>query len=193
MTKEKWYKSIFGFLNPLRSLVYPMTVTGRENIPDGPVLICANHSNAPDPVLIVYAMGWKKYYTHILAKAEARKIPFVRLLMKKIGTIFVHRGEKDIQAYKSCLRVLQSGEKLLVFPEGTRVHGDRRVPPKSGVIHMAAKTHVPILPVYLPRDKKLFHRIRVVIGKPYTVEVSSREDYDRLAEELMERILALKE
>lgn len=193
MTKEKWYKNIFGFVNPLRSLLYPITVSGRENIPEGPALICANHSNAADPIILVYAFGWRTQFFRILAKAEARDIPIVRSLIGKIGTVFVHRGEPDIESYKNCLRVLKEGDKLLVFPEGTRVHGEDRVEPKSGVIRMAVKTKVPIIPVYMPRDKKLFRRVSVVIGKPYFLPDAGREDYGRLASELMDRILELKE
>lgn len=101
------------------------------------------------------------------------------------------RGERDIDSLRQCMKALRAGEKIILFPEGTRVHGSAMVEPKSGAIHLAAKLGVPILPVYLPRDKKVFQRVDVVFGKPYTVQVESREDYDRLARELMERIWAL--
>ena len=89
------------------------------------------------------------------------------------------------------MRVLKAGEKLIVFPEGTRVHGDAVVEPKSGVIHMAVRMHVPIVPVYIPRDKKIFHEVPTVIGEPYYPELGDHRDYDRLARELMERSWAL--
>ena len=81
----------------------------------------------------------------------------------------------------------------MLFPEGTRVHGDDVVEPKTGVIRMAAKTHAPIVPVYLPRDKKIFHPFKFVFGEPYYIENAGKNDYERLAQELMDRIWALKD
>ena len=192
MKKENWYHLIYDILRPIGWLIYPQKFVGRENIPEGPAIFCAPHSNIADPILISFALR-RKTYVHHLAKIESRKIFIFGWLMEKAGSIFVRRGESDIESYKQCLRVLKAGEKLIVFPEGTRVHGDRVVEPKSGVIHMAVRTHVPIVPVYIPRDKKLFHKVPTIIGKPYYPEYTEHGDYDRLAKELMDRIWALKE
>ena len=191
MTKEKWYRLVYSLLRPIGWLLYPQQFVGRENVPEGAAIFCAPHSNIADPILISFALG-RKTYVHHLAKAESKSTFLFGWLMRKAGSIFVKRGERDIDSFKKCMRVLKAGEKLIVFPEGTRVHGDAVVKPKSGVIHMAARLHVPIVPVYLPRDKKLFHRVPTIIGKPYYPEVTDHGDYDRLSEELMERIWALK-
>lgn len=191
MTKEKWYRLVYDVLRPIGALLYPQKFYGLENIPEGPAIFCAPHSNIADPILISFALG-RKTYAHHLAKAESKTTFVFGWLMKKAGSIFVRRGERDIDSFKQCMRVLKAGEKLIVFPEGTRVHGDAVVEPKSGVIHMAARLHVPIVPVYIPRDKKLFHKVPTVVGKPYYPEMSDHRDYDRLAGELMERIWALR-
>ena len=191
MTKEKWYRLVYSLLRPIGWLLYPQQFVGKENVPEGAAIFCAPHSNIADPILISFALG-RKTYVHHLAKAESKSTFLFGWLMRKAGSIFVKRGERDIDSFKKCMRVLKAGEKLIVFPEGTRVHGDAVVKPKSGVIHMAARLHVPIVPVYLPRDKKLFHRVPTIIGKPYYPEVTDHGDYDRLSEELMERIWALK-
>lgn len=191
MTKEKWYRLVYSLLRPIGWLLYPQQFVGRENVPEGAAIFCAPHSNIADPILISFALG-RKTYVHHLAKDESKSTFLFGWLMRKAGSIFVKRGERDIDSFKKCMRVLKAGEKLIVFPEGTRVHGNAVVKPKSGVIHMAARLHVPIVPVYLPRDKKLFRRVPTIIGKPYYPEVKDHDDYDRLSEELMERIWALK-
>ena len=191
MTKEKWYRLVYDVLRPIGALLYPQKFYGLENIPEGPAILCAPHSNVADPILISFALR-RKTYVHHLAKAESKTMFIFGWLMKKAGSIFVKRGERDIDSFKQCMRVLKAGEKLIVFPEGTRVHGDAVVEPKSGVIHMAVRMHVPIVPVYIPRDKKIFHEVPTVIGKPYYPELGDHRDYDRLARELMERIWALK-
>lgn len=192
MKRETWYKIVYCILRPIGWLLYPQKTVGRHNVPEGAAILCANHSNAPDPVLISFGLGFHTYVRHF-AKAEAKKIPVFGKLMQKIGSVFVHRGEQDLEAIKGCMRALKAGEKIIIFPEGTRVHGNDVVMPKSGAIHMASRLHVPIVPVYLPRDKKFFHPVRVVFGEPYYVEPQTHDDYDALASDLMDRIWALKE
>lgn len=132
MTKEKWYRLVYDVLRPIGALLYPQKFYGLENIPEGPAILCAPHSNVADPILISLALG-RKTYVHHLAKAESKTMFIFGWLMKKAGSIFVKRGERDIDSFKQCMRVLKAGEKLIVFPEGTRVHGDAVVEPKSGV------------------------------------------------------------
>ena len=192
MTREGLYRFLYRIGDPLSRILYPHTYYGRENVPDGPAIIIAPHSNAPDPILVSLALGDKHYVRH-LAKAETRKIPFLNWLMKKAGSIFIRRGESDIEGFKQCIRALKAGDKLMIFPEGTRVHGSNTVPPKIGAFRLAAKLHVPILPVYIPRDKKVFRHMDVVIGEPYYVEADAHADYNALAREGMDRVWALKE
>ena len=135
MTKEKWYRLVYDVLRPIGALLYPQKFYGLENIPEGPAILCAPHSNVADPILISFALG-RKTYVHHLAKAESKTMFIFGWLMKKAGSIFVKRGERDIDSFKQCMRVLKAGEKLIVFPEGTRVHGDAVVEPKSGVIQI---------------------------------------------------------
>lgn len=190
MKTGTWYKLIYSILRPIGWLLFPQRNFGRENVPEGPVILCANHSNGTDPILISFGLG-KNIFVRHMAKAELRRVPVVGWVMSKVGSVFVHRGEQDIDSLRQCMKALRAGEKIILFPEGTRLHGSDMVEPKTGAIHLAARLGVPLLPVYLPRDKKLFRRIDVVFGKPYTIQVESREDYGRLARDLMERIWAL--
>ena len=197
MTKEqkrqfRWYHLLFAIAWPIVKIFYPHKVYGVENIPEGPCIICPLHSNLPDPFYVSIALGWNTFCHH-MAKYETRKIPVLGWIMEKMGSIFVHRREQDIDSYKASVRALQAGEKLMIFPEGTRVHGDDYVPAKTGVIRMAATTHAPIVPVYMPRDKKLFRSFDLVFGEPYYIEKAGKKDYERLAQELLDKAWALKE
>ena len=191
MSKERWYDLSYVIFRVIAAIFYPHRFTGQENVPEGPAIICAPHSNALDPILISVSLGIRHYVRH-LAKVETESMPFVGWFMKNCGSIFVRRGESDINAFKQCMRALKDGEKLMIFPEGTRVHGDDVVKPKNGAVRLAAKLHVPILPVYITRDKKIFRRMEVIIGEPYYVEAAPHADYDALAQECMDRIWALK-
>lgn len=191
MSRERLYRFAYDVCRVLAWVLYPHRYYGRENVPEGAAIICAPHSNALDPILVSLALGRKHYVRH-LAKIETRKMPFIGWFMSKCGSIFVRRGESDIDSFKQCIRALKAGEKLMIFPEGTRVHGEDVVEPKNGAVRLAARLRVPIVPVYIPRDKKLFRRMEVVIGEPYYVDAAPHADYDALAREGMDQIWALK-
>ena len=143
MTKEKWYRLVYDVLRPIGALLYPQKFYGLENIPEGPAILCAPHSNVADPILISFALG-RKTYVHHLAKAESKTMFIFGWLMKKAGSIFVKRGERDIDSFKQCMRVLKAGEKLIVFPEGTRVREGDVSHPHVGAVTFACRTDAPM-------------------------------------------------
>ena len=87
--------------------------------------------------------------------------------------------------------------KLLLFPEGTRVHEGESVEAKTGAAMFATRTGVPLLPVYIPRKKKWFGRNTVVIGEPYQPVFAGRkptpEELDIISVDLMDRVRKLGE
>ena len=107
----------------------------------------------------------------------------------------VDRGNSDIAAVKTSIQSLRDGWNLLVFPEGTRVKEPGSVDVKGGVGMMAIRSGVPLVPVFIGRDKRLFHRVSIIIGKPYDPVYTGRkgtaEDYQSNAEEIMRRAYAL--
>ena len=168
---------------------------GKENIPDGPALFCANHSSFLDPFVICFSLG-KNRLVHFVAKAELFRIPVVRGVLKALGMIPVDRSTTDTGAVKESLRFLRAGERVGIFPEGTRVSESNAVAAKMGAVKLAAKTGVPIVPIYIPRKKSAFRTTHTVIGAPYTISSSGRrleaEDYKQLSEQLMDKIEQLK-
>ena len=185
-----WYILVYAFFH----IFYRLNVKGRENIPEGAALICANHSAYSDPLVIAFAFGIK-YFMRFMAKIELMRIPVFGFLLKIAGTFGVNRGKSDVQAIKTALQTLKSGEKVAMFPEGTRVSESDAASAKTGAILLASKTGAPIVPVYIPRKKKRFSTIDVVIGEPYVIERikgGGSEVYSVYADELMKKIEALK-
>lgn len=172
------------------------TVKGRENIPEGGYILCCNHSHAMDPGWVMLAVRPKKVF-RFLAKKELRSVPVLGFLIECFGVVFVDRGNRDVAAMDKAREYLQGGDQMMIFPEGTRVKPGKSVPAKAGAIRLSAACGVPILPMYLTQDKRLFRPIRVVIGQPYypvpVGEERSREEMKQLAAELMEQIYKLGE
>ena len=132
-----------------------------------------------------------------MAKAEIMRVPVIGWILSKAGVFGVDRGAADINAVKTALRFLKEGNKLLMFPEGTRVEEGENVEAKTGAAMFSVRTGTPILPVYIPAKKRWFRPITVVIGQPFTPQVAGRkgtsEEYRAIADDLMERIRQLGE
>lgn len=189
---KRAYWAVFDTLKPIATFLYPLRHKGRENIPKGPAIVCANHSNYIDPVLVAFSFG-RENLIHFMAKKEVLSAPILGPILKKCGVFPVDRDNSDIDAIRIAMKCLKNGEKIFIFPEGTRKNTDNAVEAKTGAVRIACKLHVPIIPVYIPRRKKIFGRVMITIGEPYYVEGSTHEDYVRLADELMEKIYALKD
>ncbi len=190
------YAIIWSIVWPFFSLVHPCRAVGKEHLPDGGALYCANHSGLSDPVCLVMALG-RRRQMRVMAKAELMRLPVLGWLLGKAGVFAVERGKSDVGAIKTALRVLKSGENLLLFPEGTRVKGGvdkngQESEAKTGAAMLALRTGVPIVPVYIPEKKNWFHFTDIVIGEPYYPKTEGRkataEEYRAIAEELMDRI-----
>lgn len=182
-----WYSIVY----PIAGLIFPCRYYGRENIPEGPVVICANHSSFIDPILIAFAFQ-RHRQIFFMSKAEIFKVPILGAVLRSIGSFPVHRGETDISAIRTAFGLLKSGRRVMIFPEGTRVKEKEPVDAKSGALRIAIKTKTPILPVYISRRKRIFSFSKLVIGKPYLPVEPRDKDYLALADELMEKINVLE-
>ena len=124
-------------------------VHGRELVPAGCALLCANHSGMADPIWIMLALNSPKMI-RILAKEELRRVPFLGWVMEKFDIIFVQRGAHQPEVYEKSTEALRAGDKLLVFVEGTRCNGDKHVRAKTGAVHMALESGAPVVTTSAP-------------------------------------------
>ena len=194
--RNKVYAVLYPIIWVFMRILHPWNAVGTDNIPEGAAVICGNHTTLGDPLYVVCAMG-RKRQTHVMAKAEIIEWPVVGFLLKKAGIIGVNRGKSDMGAVKECLRALKNGEKLLMFPEGTRVKDGEDSEAHTGAAMFATRTGTPLVPVYIQPKKRRFRKTTVVFGSPYYPEFEGRkpsaDDYQRIADDLLVRVRALGE
>ena len=195
MNREyKAYRKAYYILRVAFSIFYRVKAIGLENIPAGGAIVCANHTSSMDPLFMIVAM-LKKPHLRFMAKAELFSSKIFGTILKKIGSFAVNRSGADISAIRTAMRFLKNGEKVVIFPEGTRVSDDDAVVAKNGAVKLSAKVNVPILPVYVPRKKTFFKRNIIIIGEPYYIsggeEKLTNDDYALAAEQLMVKIRSL--
>lgn len=189
------YAIVYCIVYPFFNLVHPCKVIGRENIPDGPAIFCPNHTRLSDPLMVAFALTLK-HRPQVMAKAELLEIPVLGWILKKVGVFAVERGKSDVAAVKRAMQCLKSGDQLLMFPEGTRHKDGILGEAKTGVAMLSVRTGAPIVPMYIPAEKKRFRPTAVVVGKPYLPRTETRkgsaEEYEAISRDLMVRIAALE-
>lgn len=194
--RNRFFELIYSIAKPFVALLYPHSVRGVENVPEGGVLLCPNHASAADPVVVALSLP-RRPALRFMAKAELFSNRLLNWFFLKLGGIPVHRGSGDINSVKTSLKCLQEGQRLLLFPEGTRVEKEGDVDAKGGAIVLAGRTGVPIVPIYCGGKKQLFHRCEIIFGEPYHPQFAGRrptaEETRALSEELLEKIYALKD
>lgn len=153
---------------PIRML-FPTKIIGKKNIPKGACIISSNHTSNMDAVMLAVKTWEKKYY---LAKKELFKNKLFGFILKKCGAVKIDRQANDVTAIKNCLTILKNNKKLVIFPEGTRVHNENMElgEVKHGVAMFAIKAKVPIVPMFITKTPKIFRRNRIYIGEPFTLE-----------------------
>ncbi len=150
-------KALARGVNPLlywltRALLLPFFLVyfrlqriGREYIPgSGPVLFAANHRSFLDPFVIGALTRRPVYY---MAKRELFERPWQAFLLSSLGAFPVDRGAGDQHAMATARAILQRGDCVVVFPEGTRVRPGPLGPPHRGVGRLALQTGAPVVPV----------------------------------------------
>lgn len=194
--RDAWFHFLYDLIWPFFNLIRPLRVIGRENIPEGPVVICPNHTTIGDPFYVVYAFG-RHYPVRAMAKIQIMRVPVIGWFLSKAGVFGVDRGHADMKAVKTALKFLKDGNKLLLFPEGTRVREGEDVAAKTGAAMFATRTGAPLMPIYIQKKKRLFARNVVVIGQPYQPQYAGRkptpDELDAITAQLMDKIHALGE
>jgi 1-acyl-sn-glycerol-3-phosphate acyltransferase len=174
-----------------------LDVTWRGKLdPNQPYVFMANHLSTVDIWALLAALP---YRIRMIAKKQLGNIPFFGWAMRAGRFIFIDRtnaiaARRSIEEAK---RRIRSGDKVLLFPEGTRSRDGQLLPFKKGGFHLALDAGVPIVPVALigtrecmPRGSFLCRagRVRVVVGAPVPTEGLSEADRDRLLDDIRDTI-----
>ncbi|MBW3652409.1 MAG: 1-acyl-sn-glycerol-3-phosphate acyltransferase [Actinobacteria bacterium] len=134
-------------LQPIFLVYFRMKRIGMEHIPkDGALIIASNHRSFMDPWVIGMMLRRPVYY---VAKTELFGHPVVAWLLSSLGAFPVERGQGDRDAMHAAGRILERGDVVVIFPEGTRTRPGPLAAPKRGVGRLALETGVPVVPVAL--------------------------------------------
>jgi 1-acyl-sn-glycerol-3-phosphate acyltransferase len=149
-------KLFVAFLRQIFRLIMKMDVVGLENFPsDGSVVVACNHVTNFDVFPMQLSLPRPIFY---MAKSELFKFPLMDVVLRDLGAFPVFRGEKDAWAMQHAQKVLENGQTLGMFPEGTRNKGKGLGLAKTGSARMAIETNSPIVPMVIVGTDQFFKR-----------------------------------
>ena len=167
------YRTIVGAIRLAAIALGRVRIVGAEKMPaEGAFVLAPVHRSNVDFALT--AMLTKRTMKY-LGKDSIWKSKLLGRFVSSIGAFPVHRGAADREALRACQRMLESGQPVVVFPEGTRRTGPVVEDLFDGPAYLAARTGVPIVPVgiggserMMPKGAKFVHptRLVLIVGDP---------------------------
>jgi len=178
-------------------------IEGIENVPvNGPLIVCSNHTGTIDPPLVPAFLP--RSDTWSMAKSEFFRKRWMRWLFGAYHAFPVVRHTADRAALRRSLELLEDGQCLVIFPEGTRVESGVLAEPEPGAGFIAQRCGCPVAPVALtgtreclPKGKLWPRRVPVTVrfGKPFVVlqrrPTGERVSHEEAAEAIMVAIAEL--
>ena len=167
------YGAVRGLFVGLGTPYFRLEIRGREHVPShGAFVLAPVHRSNLDFILVSTLTRTRMRY---MGKASIWRWTWGGKFVSLLGGFPVHRGSADREALRSCLEVVENGEPVVMFPEGTRRSGAVVENLFDGPAYVAARTGVPLVPVgiggsdkAMPVGSKLIrpHKIVLVAGEP---------------------------
>ena len=187
-------------LGPVIRRLWRLEVTGLDRLPEsGPAVLCPNHIWFLDSAFLMFSLSRRISF---VGKAEYMDSWKTRHLFPALGMIPIDRsgGKKSMVALEAAESVLERGELMGIFPEGTRSRDGYLYKGHTGAARLAVKLGCPLYPVGIvgtdaiqPPDAKVpkpFKQAKIMIGKPIqTSRFHDRRDLHMVLRQLTDEVM----
>ena len=165
------YWVLRALLVPFFLVYFRLNRVGREHLPkDGPLLLASNHRSFLDPFVIGTLIRRPVYY---MAKRELFEKRWQAWILNALGAFPVDRGAGDGDAMATARKILERGDCVVLFPEGTRIRQGGLADPRRGVGRLALETGAPVAPVAVIGTEEVRRgwrirprKVRLRVGRP---------------------------
>jgi 1-acyl-sn-glycerol-3-phosphate acyltransferase len=198
------YQTAYFLTRAVAHCCFDFRVVNRGAIPpSGGLILAMNHQSFLDPPLAGITCDREVHY---LARKSLLNNPLLGRLLLNLNVIPYDQEGADMSALKALIRVVRSGEAVVVFPEGTRSRDGQLLQAQSGLGLVVAKTLAPVVPLRIfgaheafPRDSATMRLapVTVVVGdvlrfSAADFEGDSKTAYRMVSEKVMQRIASLR-
>ena len=197
------YKTLRSIVRFVMKLIADIEVHEIERLPQGNLIIAANHLGRLDTAVLLYVLEREDIIMPVAEKYKNH--PLYGAIGRAANAIWLNRFEADYSAFRQILDRMKQGGLLVIAPEGTRSRTESLQEGKMGVAFLATKSGYPVLPVAVTgtedrgviENLKHFRRTKITVrgAYPFYVQIPNgkgREAAMRLAtDEIMCQIAAL--
>ena len=182
------YSIARGVLQPILMTLWRVELRDTTRIPEsGAVVVAANHESVLDGFFLALAT---ERQLRFMAKAELFRYALRRQIMHGIGAFPVFRDADEGRAIAHGVELLEQGEAIAIFPQGTALPYRNR-PFRRGAARLALTTGAPIVPLALINTEKALRPHRVRIGFPRVLVIAGEPIEVTRQEPTQEAVAAL--
>ena len=190
------YGKVLKFiLSPMFKFYFKYKYSGKENIGEGAGIIVGNHQSYLDAFMLNNAFTYKEMENnYYIATALHFKSNFMKYLAGRGNIILVDANRNLKNTLQAAAKVLKSGKKLLIFPEGARTRDGQLQEFKKTFAILAKELNVPIYPFVLkgayeafPYNKKFPKRNNISVQFLEKIEPNGKT-VEELVEETKDKI-----
>lgn len=197
------YRFVLFFSWSFLKVFYRHRVYGLEHYYSGAAIIASNHTSYLDPPIL--STSWPDE-VHFLARETLFKNPLFGGLITRLNSHPVSGDAGDIVVFKTIVKLLSEGKKVILFPEGMRSYDGELGEIKPGVAMLVSRTKSAVVPAYIhgafnawPRTQKLpklWGKTACIFGSPILwaqfEHLDKREGQAALTEKLADAINSLR-
>jgi long-chain acyl-CoA synthetase len=165
-----------GLNGLLMRVAFSLNVSGREHLPDGKVIVCANHLSDLDPLVIAAALP-RESLARVRWSGDAGRLFGSRAgrFLARATRIFPVEERRPALTLAYARAVLEAGDCLVWFPESWRSPDGALQAFLPGIGRLVRETGAPVVPAHIsgtfeamPRTARLPrpHPVRVAFGPP---------------------------
>jgi 1-acyl-sn-glycerol-3-phosphate acyltransferase len=174
------YQVVRSLISVVSRTYWRLTIEGRENVPaTGAFILTPVHRSFIDFGLV---SGVTRRRMRYMGKDSLWKVPLFGKFISALGAFPVRRGAADREALRRSIEMVQGGEPLVLFPEGTRRFGPTIENLFDGAAYVATRAGVPVVPVGIGGSERAMQKgkrlprpvkIHIVVGKPLDPPVNA--------------------
>ncbi len=180
------------------NLIADVTVIDAANVPaSGAFVIATNHIGIIDIAMFHYVFDRFDMFIPVAEKWE--KVGWIRFLGKHLNFLFVDRYNPDLKALRKMIGLMETGNALVIAPEGTRSRTGALIEGKPGVAYLAARSGFPVVPVAITgtEDKVIFGNLKrfkksvvtLRAGMPFNIPPLPKTNRDEALQQDLDEIM----
>lgn len=191
------YKTLRSIVRFIMNIIADVEIHGTEKLPQGNVIIAANHLGRLDTATLLYILDREDLIMPVAEKYKNH--PLYGAIGRAANAIWLNRFEADYSALLEILARMEKGGMLVIAPEGTRSKTEALQEAKLGVAFLASKSGYPVLPVAVTgtedrsivENLKHFRRSKIVVraGDAFKIEIPKGKGREQAMREATDEIM----